>query len=116
MAQTNHPVRFLGPMPYRRTPILSLAFIQAAARADLEIDLASLPPLISGGDRKARSKAIAEQQSSRRVGRRIDRRWLLRPDPAYGSLAVVCPRCRHMMLLDELDAETVICDRCKRPI
>lgn len=117
MAQTNHPVRFIGPVPYRRTPILSLAFIQAAALAEMEIDLSSLPPLISGGDRKARGKAIAEQRSSLSAPRRIDRRYLLRPDPAYGSMAAWCRRCNYMMLFDGVDDDdAVICDRCKRPI
>lgn len=117
MTQTNHPVRFLGPIPYQRTPILSLAFIQAQARADLEIDLSALPPLISGGDRKARAKAISEQRSSAHVPRRLDRCYRLRPNPAYGSFAVWCARCRYQMLLDEIeDDATLICDRCHRPV
>lgn len=110
-APTNHPVRFLGPMPYRKAPILSLAFIQAQERFANEIDLSSLPPLISGGDRKARGKAIDEQQSGLRARRRVERNFWL---AAYGSLACTCPRCDHIMLLDEIDAETITCDRCHR--
>ena len=114
---THHPVRKLGPVRYRQLPILSLAFIQAVARADMEIDLAALPPLISGGDRKARKKAIDEQQSSFRAPRRLDRNpWLA----AYGSLAVTCGHCRHTMLIDdEFDAAAFAelpCDRCHRPV
>ena len=108
---TNHPVRKLGPVAFRRIPVLSLAFIQAAARADMEIDLAALPPLISGGDRKARKKAIDEQRSGLRAARRVARNpWLA----AYGSLLCTCPRCWHVMLIEELDAPTLTCDRCKR--
>lgn len=117
MNKTNHPVSFIGPIPYRRTPILSLAFVQAAARAEMEIDLSALPPLISGGDRKARAKAIAEQQSAFRAARRIDRHFRLEPDPSYGSFAVWCDRCRYQMLLDDIeDDDVLICDRCHRPI
>ena len=111
---TNHPVAFIGPVPYRRRPILSLEFIQAQSRLENEIDLAALPPLISGGDRKARTKAIGEQRSAAHVPRRLDRRYRLRPDPAYGSLMCGCPHCQHIMLIEELDAEAVTCDRCKR--
>lgn len=111
MSQTNHPVQFIGLVRYRPTRILSLAFVQAAARAELEIDLSALPPLISGGDRKARSKAIAEQRSSLSAKRRHERhRW---DNPAYGSWAVTCPHCRHGMFLDEVDGD-VLCDRCHR--
>lgn len=115
---TNHPVWFLGPMPFQRMPILSLDFIQAVSRAELEIDLSALPPLISGGDRKARAKAIAEQKSSRHVSRRLDRRYRLEPDPAYGCIGVWCCHCTHHMLLEELDAEPeeITCDRCHRPV
>lgn len=117
-AGTNHPIKALGPVPYRRTPILSLAYIQAQTRLEREIDLSALPPLISGGDRKARGKAIAEQRSSAHVPRRLDRLYRLRPDPSYGSIAITCGHCRHGMLLDELDADfsEIMCDRCRRPV
>lgn len=111
--RTNHPVKALGPVPIRRTPIL-----QAQERLAREIDLSAMPPLISGGDRKARGKAVAEQRSSQHVPRRLDRLYRLRPNPAYGSLAITCGHCRHGMLLDELDADPseIICDRCRRPV
>lgn len=111
---TNHPVRFLGPVPFRPTRILSLAHVQAAARAALEVDLSALPPLISGGDRKARAKAVAEQRSSLSAPRRIGRLYRLRPDPTYDTFLVTCPHCRHSAYLDEWNGEPIRCDRCQR--
>ena len=114
--RTNHPGKNLGPMPFRKMPILSLAFIQRQERFAHEIDLSALPPLISGGDRKARSKAIAEQQSGLRTPRRVARNpW----QAAYGALAVTCSHCRHCMLLDQEFDETILdmlCDRCHRTV
>ena len=83
----------------------------------MEIDLAALPPLISGGDRKARKKAADEQRSSFRAPRRVPRNpWLA----AYGSLAVTCSHCGHGMLIDDEFDEAAFaelpCDRCHRPV
>lgn len=106
---TNHPVRFIGRVARVPTPILSLAHVQAVCRFEREVDLGSLPTLISGGDRKARQKAVDEQRSPLRAPRRVQRKpWLA----AYGDLAYHC-RCGYTVLIaDEGVYEPVECDRC----
>lgn len=114
MPRSNYPVVFAGRVEFRPTPILSLAFIQAQARYAVERDLSQEPTLLSGGDRKAQGKAFNSQRSMLRTPRRIERNWWL---AAYGSLDCVCPRCRHRMLLDDIEPDAeVVCDRCHRPM
>ena len=114
MAHSNHPVIFRGRVAFQRMPILSLAFIQAQARFAAERDLSKEPTLLSGGDRKAQGKARAAQQTMLRTPRRVERNWWL---PAYGALHCVCTRCRHQMLLDEIEPDAeVICQRCRQAI
>lgn len=72
------------------------------------------PTPISGGMRKALAKEMGHQNALRRTHRRRYRE----PDlqRAYGLLLCTCPRCRHVMYLDEVDDErAIVCDRCKRP-
>lgn len=112
MPASNHPVVFAGRVAFRRTPILSLAFIQAQARFAVERDLSKEPTLLSSGDRKAQGKAFDAQRSMLRTPRRVERNWWM---PAYGMLDCTCPRCGHQVLLDEIEPGCeVICDRCHR--
>ena len=68
---------------------------------------------ISGGMRKALAKEAAQQNALRFKVRRRYREPDLRR--AYGLLQASCPRCHHVMYLDEADiGDKVICDRCKR--
>jgi hypothetical protein len=111
--RTNHPVRKIGPQPFRKIPFAHLRDVQAAELLALERDLRDAPTPISGGMRKALAKETAHQNALRfkvrRGYREPDRRR------SYGLLISSCPRCHHVMYFDEVgDDERLTCDRCKK--
>ncbi|WP_439925667.1 hypothetical protein [Nitrobacter sp. JJSN] len=110
----SHPVRKLGYQPFRRIPFAHLRDVEADALLSVERDLRDAPTPISGGMRKALAKELGHQNALRSTYRRRYRE----PDlwRAYGLLLCTCPRCRHVIYLDEAgDEDAVTCDRCKRP-
>lgn len=116
-ARSNHPIRFIGPIPYRRIPFAHLVDVEAGEQLALERDLRDAPTPISGGMRKALNKELGKQNALRY---RAPRRYR-EPDSrrAYGLMLAVCPRCRHSMFFDEIadeDFTAIRCDRCKRPV
>lgn len=112
---TNHPVRFVGSIAYRRAPFAHLVDVEAGEQLALERDLREAPTPISGGMRKARNKELGYQNSLRYRPQRPYREPDLRR--AYGLMLAVCSFCRHSMYFDEVeDFAGIRCDRCKRPI
>jgi hypothetical protein len=117
MPATNHPLRFIGPIRYRKIPFAHLVDVQAGEKLALERDLREAPTPISGGMRKALNKELGKQNVLRyRPARRYRE-----PDTrrAYGLLLAACPHCRHSMYFDEVapeDYSAIRCDRCKRSV
>jgi hypothetical protein len=115
MPDTNQPVRFIGPQPFRRIPFAHMVDVEAGEKLALERDLRDAPTPISGSMRKALNKARGAQNALRFRPQRRYREADLRR--SYGLLLATCSYCRHSMYFDEVDGiESVRCDRCKRPL